>query len=75
MKKTFFAYQFSFSTRDINRPVDHKHVINDCLISINNYEGIVYNNIKIINAINELKFPDGNFQKISIVLLCEGEKI
>jgi hypothetical protein len=75
MKKTFFTYQFSFSTRDISRPLDHKNVINDSLISLNNYEGIVYQNIKVINVISELTFPDGNFQKKSIVLLCEGEPI
>lgn len=75
MKKTFFTHQIVYSTREIENIKSHQQIIEDGLIFLNNMEGILYNNVRIINVINELNISDGNFKKTSIILLCEGEKI
>jgi hypothetical protein len=75
MKKEFFTFRITFSTRDIEKIVDHENLIKEHIDRLNNYEGVVYKDIKVISVINEMTFPDRNYTRKSIILLCEEEKI
>jgi hypothetical protein len=74
-EKRVFTFRITFSTRDIEKIVDHDNLIKDHVDRLNNYEGVIYDNIKVISVINEMNFPNGNYMRKSIILLCEGEKI
>jgi hypothetical protein len=74
-KKEFFTTGISFSTRDIDKVLDHSNIINDKVdIKLNQLLNNRYDDLKVICVLNELSFPDGNFTRKSIVLLCEGIK-
>lgn len=74
-KKEFFTTGINFSTRDIEKVMDHSNIINDKVnIKLNQILNNKYDDLKVICVLNELSFPDGNYTKKSIVLLCEGIK-
>ena len=74
-KKEFFTTGINFSTRDIDKVMDHSNIINDNVnFKLNLFLNNKYDDLKVICVLNELSFPDGNYTKKSIVLLCEGIK-
>ncbi len=74
MKKTYFTYQVIYSTRDIEKMGDHTKILNERLSTLNFSFNHMYDEMRVIGVMNELTFPDGNYLKKSIILLCEGIK-
>ena len=72
MKKTYFTYQVIYSTRDIEKMGDHNNILRESLSSLNFTYNEMYDEMRVISVMNELTFPDGNYLKKSIILLCEG---
>lgn len=74
MKKSYFTYQIIFSTRDIENFGYHDIILQEKLLRLNSLHNEIYEEMRVIGVLNELTFPDGNFLKKSIILLCECNK-
>lgn len=74
MKKTYFTYPIIYSTREIEKMGDHNKILREGLSLLNNSFNEMYDEMKVVGIMDELTYPDGNYMKKSIILLCEGIK-